>query len=354
MCVCRINKTKNYTVMSNYHLQDKRLSFKAKGLLSFMLSLPEDWDYTIRGLAHFSSDGVWCVKNTLNELKKFGYLSVTKINPQVGSGRFEYVYDIFEQSQNEFAQPEKKSKTKKAKSRKPSSQANKTRGGFSTLEKTSLVNSTIEKTSLENRTQQNTERPTTKKQLITEKEITEKKESKEREKEKEKNSLSSDINSLGQILDLDIKKEASAINTDQTLQPNSKTYSDVIVAELNSKVKSVSGSDKIFFEPDKDIEELIQKHLENGFTTQDFFDVINLKVKTWLGTKMAVQLKPSVIFSEKNFKNYVAEVKLLDLTNPEYNLLVQGKQNQVVNSDYDLEERTKYFEELENRAQVEA
>lgn len=349
MCVCRINKTKNYTVMSNYHLQDKRLSFKAKGLLSFILSLPEDWDYTIRGLAHFSSDGVWCVKNTLNELKKFGYLIVTKLNPnKTDSGRYEYVYDIFEQSQNEFEQPEKKSKTKKAKSRKPSSQASKTRGGFSTLEKTTLVNSTIEKTSLENRTQQNTEQPTTKKQLNTEKEITEKKNLKEREKEKEKNSFSSDIDSVNQIIDLDIKKEASARNTDQ----NRINKTELIISELNTKVKSFSGTDKIFFEPDKDIEKLVQKHLENGFVLQDFYDVINLKVQTWLGTKMAVQLKPSVIFSEQNFKKYVEEVKLLDLTDPSFNL--QTKQTRSCSPYQNFEARKLDLDEIERIAQAEA
>jgi len=50
VAVFKIEKQKNYTVMSNYHLQDKNLSYKAKGLLSFMLSLPEDWDYSLKGL----------------------------------------------------------------------------------------------------------------------------------------------------------------------------------------------------------------------------------------------------------------------------------------------------------------
>ena len=50
MSVFKIEKNKNYTVMSNYHLRDKKLSYKAKGLLSFMLSLPEDWDYSLDGL----------------------------------------------------------------------------------------------------------------------------------------------------------------------------------------------------------------------------------------------------------------------------------------------------------------
>ena len=58
MAVFRVEKTRNYTVMSNQHLRDKRLSLKAKGLLSLMLSLPEDWDYTTKGLARICKDGV--------------------------------------------------------------------------------------------------------------------------------------------------------------------------------------------------------------------------------------------------------------------------------------------------------
>ena len=60
MAVFRIERTKNYTVMSNYHLRDKALSLKSKGLLSMMLSLPEDWNYTTRGLAKICKEGVGC------------------------------------------------------------------------------------------------------------------------------------------------------------------------------------------------------------------------------------------------------------------------------------------------------
>ena len=56
--VFRVVKTKNYTMMSNQHLKDKRLTLKAKGLMSVMLSLPENWDYTLRGLAAISKEGV--------------------------------------------------------------------------------------------------------------------------------------------------------------------------------------------------------------------------------------------------------------------------------------------------------
>ena len=58
MAVFRVEKTKDYTIMSNHHLKDRRLSLKAKGLLSMMLSLPKEWDYTLKGLARISREGV--------------------------------------------------------------------------------------------------------------------------------------------------------------------------------------------------------------------------------------------------------------------------------------------------------
>lgn len=95
-----MNKTKNYTVMSNEHLKDRRLSLKAKGLLSVMLSLPDTWDYSISGLVSICKESETAVKSTLNELKSCGYLVVTKKMPdETESGRIEYVYDIFEHAQ---------------------------------------------------------------------------------------------------------------------------------------------------------------------------------------------------------------------------------------------------------------
>ena len=73
MAVFRIEKTRDYTVMSNYHLRDRSLSLKAKGLLSLMLSLPEDWDYTTKGLAKICKDGVDSICSTVNELEEHGY-----------------------------------------------------------------------------------------------------------------------------------------------------------------------------------------------------------------------------------------------------------------------------------------
>ena len=72
--VFRVEKNANYTVMSNIHLKDKRLSYKAKGLLSEMLSLPPEWDYTLSGLAVISADGIDSVRSAVRELEKYGYL----------------------------------------------------------------------------------------------------------------------------------------------------------------------------------------------------------------------------------------------------------------------------------------
>ena len=96
MAVFRVHKTKDFTVLSNYHLKDKGLSLQAKGLLSVMLSLPDDWKYSISGLAAISKEGEKAIRSTLNELKEQGYLVVTKHAPKVGEGHFSYEYDVFE------------------------------------------------------------------------------------------------------------------------------------------------------------------------------------------------------------------------------------------------------------------
>lgn len=64
--------------MSNYHLRGKNLSYKAKGLLSLMLSLPEDWDYSINSLVSISKEGVKAIRNILQELQRYGYLVIEK------------------------------------------------------------------------------------------------------------------------------------------------------------------------------------------------------------------------------------------------------------------------------------
>lgn len=98
MAVFRVNRNKNYTHMANYHFREREMSLKAKGLLSLMLSLPEDWDYSANGLAALSKDGKDSIKKTLVELEKFGYLKRTRATD--ANGRFAgYDYDIFEKPQ---------------------------------------------------------------------------------------------------------------------------------------------------------------------------------------------------------------------------------------------------------------
>ena len=84
MAVCRVEKNKNYTTMSNFHLRDRNLSNKARGLLSTMLSLPEDWDYTTRGLALICKDGVDSITAQLKELEQYGYLSRRRLRDENG------------------------------------------------------------------------------------------------------------------------------------------------------------------------------------------------------------------------------------------------------------------------------
>ena len=74
MAVYRVERTRDYTVMSNYHLKDTSLSLKAKGLLSMFLSFPEDWNYSTRGLAAICKEGVDAIGSTIKELEKAGYI----------------------------------------------------------------------------------------------------------------------------------------------------------------------------------------------------------------------------------------------------------------------------------------
>lgn len=97
MSKIRVNKDKNYVTMSNFHLKEKEMSLKAKGLLSVMLSLPDNWNYSIQGLVTICKENETSIKSTLEELKSFGYLIVTKLMPnETESGRIEYIYDIYE------------------------------------------------------------------------------------------------------------------------------------------------------------------------------------------------------------------------------------------------------------------
>lgn len=108
MSVIRVHKNKNFTVMSNVHLRDMDLSLKAKGLLSVMLSLPDNWNYSIAGLCSICKENETAIKSTIKELKERRYVIVDKKYPnQTESKKYEYVYHIFEEPQPENQEVEK-------------------------------------------------------------------------------------------------------------------------------------------------------------------------------------------------------------------------------------------------------
>ena len=84
MAVFRIEKTRDYTVMSNHHLRNAGLSLKSKGLLSMMLSLPEDWNYTTRGLASICKEGTDSIGSALKELERAGYIVRNRLRDSKG------------------------------------------------------------------------------------------------------------------------------------------------------------------------------------------------------------------------------------------------------------------------------
>ena len=92
MAVFRVEKTRDYTVMANHHLRNIALSLKAKGLLSLMLSLPDDWDYTLKGLARICRDGVDSIAAAVNELEEAGYIVRKRVRDDKGRVRdMEYI-----------------------------------------------------------------------------------------------------------------------------------------------------------------------------------------------------------------------------------------------------------------------
>ena len=129
MAVFRVERNTGYTVMSNHHLRNKNLTLKAKGLLSQMLSLPEDWDYTLAGLSYINREKIDAIREAIRELEKAGYIVRSRERDEKGRLRgADYV--IYEQPQQ------------------PTSD-------LPTLENPTLDNPTLEKPTLENPTQIN-------------------------------------------------------------------------------------------------------------------------------------------------------------------------------------------------------
>ena len=105
MSVFRVEKAKGYTVMSNHHLRNHTLSLKAKGLLSQMLSLPDDWDYTLQGLAQINKESIDAIREAVRELERAGYITRSRERDARGCLRGT-IYTIYEQPQTQ-PEPEK-------------------------------------------------------------------------------------------------------------------------------------------------------------------------------------------------------------------------------------------------------
>lgn len=105
MSVFRVEKNKGYTVMSNHHLRNHTLSLKAKGLLSQMLSLPEDWDYTLKGLAQINRESIDAIREAVRELEQAGYIARSRERDARGCLRGT-IYTIYEQPQTQPAPEE--------------------------------------------------------------------------------------------------------------------------------------------------------------------------------------------------------------------------------------------------------
>jgi len=104
MSIFRVEKNKNYTIMSNHHLRNKNISLKAKGLLSQILSLPENWDYTMRGLAHINKESIDAIRSAIHELETSGYIVHKRIRNAQGQLK-EAEYIIHEVPQFKYDDP---------------------------------------------------------------------------------------------------------------------------------------------------------------------------------------------------------------------------------------------------------
>ena len=158
MSTFRVNKNVNYTVMSNYHLQDKKLSLKAKGLLSYMLSLPDDWDYSLKGLTTGCKDGLDSVRTTVLELEEHGYVRRQKVRNARGQ-IIDYDYQVYESPAEDVpAVPDDDN------SAPPPSTSSNQKSGVKPCSSPFLDFPNMAEPNLEKATQQNTNKQNTKRQ----------------------------------------------------------------------------------------------------------------------------------------------------------------------------------------------
>lgn len=253
MAKFKVNKTKDYTIMSNYHLKEKNMSLKAKGLLSVMLSLPEDWDYSIAGLVAISLENETSIKSALSELKKFRYLEVIKLMPNESeTGRIDYIYNIYEKPKQEAEKQE--------------------------VEKQEVENLPLEFLDVENQGQLNTNN-----KILNNK----------------YNNINI-INTKRQNIDNNIKeniKEIEAYHSAKAEQCDIP-YEDII-NYLNFKAGTNYRSNT------NKTRNLIKARFNEGFTAKEFKIVIDKKCLEWLNNKdMNKYLRPETLFGTK-FEGYL-------------------------------------------------
>ena len=130
--VFRVEKKDNYTVMANIHLKDRRLSLKSKGLLSLILSLPPDWDYTITGLSVLTKDGVGAVREGVKELEKYGYVTRRQLRDERGRmAKNEYIVYENPADNPDYVPSEENAPANNAAAKKPKKSAPKKKRVFS-------------------------------------------------------------------------------------------------------------------------------------------------------------------------------------------------------------------------------
>jgi len=227
MGVFRVEKNKNYTTMGNYHLKEKEMSLKAIGLLSKMLSLPDDWDYSLAGLISICKENETAIRSALDELKEFGYLEMIKKLPnETESGRIEYEYIIYEKPKQE----EKKQDTE---------------------------NLSIESQSLEDQLQLSIKQ----------------------------SSIKNKVNNNSNIYTREELK----------LKENVKCIIDYLNESIGSNYRYTT----------KGTISLIKARFNDGYTLDDFYDVIDNKVKEWINdAEMCKYLRPETLFGNK-FESYL-------------------------------------------------
>ena len=163
--VFRVEKNANFTVMSNYHLKDRRLSYKAKGLMSTILSLPPDWDYTLSGLAVIAADGNDSVRSALCELERYGYLIRYQRRDELGRMSVnEYVvYECPEENPDYNPEPTEDTENPHTVKKPRHSESGYAKPFSPSLENPTTEQITAETPSLENPTTENplTENPST-------------------------------------------------------------------------------------------------------------------------------------------------------------------------------------------------